>query len=73
MFQRGGTIVPTKERIRRSSILMRRDPYTLFVALDENGQASGKLYTDDNESFEYREGEFILCQLEYKNGRLTSK
>lgn len=52
---------------------MRRDPYTLYVALNENGEASGKLYTDDNESFDYREGEYILTDLQFKNGRLSSK
>lgn len=73
VFQRGGTIVPTKQRIRRSSILMRRDPYTLYVALDENREASGSLYSDDNESYDYRDGEYVLNQLEFKNGRLSSK
>ena len=34
MFQRGGTIVPKKMRVRRASSLMRNDPYTLVVALD---------------------------------------
>jgi alpha-glucosidase (family GH31 glycosyl hydrolase) len=33
---RGGSIIPRKERLRRSSALMRFDPYTLFVALDKN-------------------------------------
>ena len=34
VFQRGGTIIPQKLRIRRSSSLMANDPYTLTVALD---------------------------------------
>lgn len=34
VLQRGGSIVPRKERARRSSSLMVRDPYTLVVALD---------------------------------------
>lgn len=33
MFQKGGTIVPRKDRPRRSSVLMHNDPYTLVVAL----------------------------------------
>lgn len=33
MFQRGGSIIPTKERVRRSSVCMENDPYTLYVAL----------------------------------------
>jgi mannosyl-oligosaccharide alpha-1,3-glucosidase len=31
----GGSIIPRKDRIRRSSQLTIRDPYTLIVALDE--------------------------------------
>jgi len=73
VFQRGGTIVPAKMRIRRSSILMRRDPYTLYVALDEKKEAAGRLYSDDNESYEYRAGAYVYNQLEFKNGRLSSK
>lgn len=34
MFQRGGSIIPKKERARRASSLMSKDPYTLVVALD---------------------------------------
>ncbi|KAI5631088.1 glycosyl hydrolases family 31 domain-containing protein [Phthorimaea operculella] len=36
VYQRGGTIIPRKERVRRSSALMADDPYTLVVALDAN-------------------------------------
>ena len=34
VFQRGGTIIPKKLRVRRASSLMANDPYTLIVALD---------------------------------------
>ena len=47
VYQRGGTIIPKKERVRRSSALMRHDPYTLVVALDRAGRATGTLYIDD--------------------------
>ena len=33
LFQRGGTIIATKQRIRRCSALMHNDPYTLTLAL----------------------------------------
>ncbi|KAK6477682.1 neutral alpha-glucosidase AB [Huso huso] len=33
VFQRGGTIIPRKDRVRRSSECMAGDPYTLYVAL----------------------------------------
>jgi hypothetical protein len=50
-FQRGGSIVPLKLRVRRCSALMKEDPLTLQVALDEAGQAEGSVYTDDEASF----------------------
>ena len=51
VFQRGGTIVPTLQRVRRSSKIMLNDPYTLIVALDEAGKAKGWMYIDDGQSF----------------------
>ena len=36
VFQRGGSIVPYKFRIRRSSSQMDNDPFTLVIALDKN-------------------------------------
>jgi alpha 1,3-glucosidase len=44
---RGGSIVPRKMRLRRSSKLMFYDPYTLVVAPDAYGEAFGNLYLDD--------------------------
>jgi len=73
VFQRGGTIIPRKHRIRRSSVLMHNDPITLHVALDKNGEAEGTLYIDDGQSFEYREGKFIYIQFKYANGNLEAK
>lgn len=34
LFQRGGSIIATKQRIRRCSALMHNDPYTLTLALN---------------------------------------
>ena len=56
MYQRGGTIVPKRERVRRSAALMHQDPVSLVVAPDRDGKAKGRLYLDDGESFKYREG-----------------
>ena len=39
VFQRGGSIIPKRERARRSSTQMKWDPYTLVVALDIQGRA----------------------------------
>ncbi|XP_063910431.1 neutral alpha-glucosidase AB isoform X3 [Zophobas morio] len=35
-FYRGGSIIPRKDRPRRSSSLTHHDPYTLYIALDSN-------------------------------------
>lgn len=51
VYQRGGSIIPRKLRLRRSAKLMKADPYTLFIALDVNKKASGRLYMDDEETF----------------------
>lgn len=56
---RGGSIIPTRERPRRSSTLMKRDPFTLHVALDKTGHARGELYLDDGETYEHQKGHFI--------------
>lgn len=73
VFQRGGTIVPKKERIRRASTLMKNDPYTLIVCLDKQKEANGTLYTDDEQSYEYRTGKYIYLHIEFKNNILSSK
>ena len=38
---------------------MKHDPFTLKVALDQSGSASGELYLDDGESYDHREGNFV--------------
>lgn len=64
VYQRGGSILPRKLRVRRSSMLMQKDPYTLYVALDRELQATGKLYMDDEESFGYtKRDEYALSTL----------
>lgn len=73
VFQRGGTIIPKKERIRRSSALTHNDPYTLIVAVDRNGSASGTLYIDDGQSFDYRKKKYLYLSLEFKGNKLSSR
>lgn len=68
VFQRGGTIVPIRERPRRSSKLMRDDPITLYVAAELNHErANGTIYLDDGESFNYaKNGEYLYWGFTYK-------
>ncbi|EMD31533.1 glycoside hydrolase family 31 protein [Gelatoporia subvermispora B] len=56
---RGGSIVPTRERPRRASPLMKHDPFTLRVALSTTGTARGELYLDEGETFAHQAGQFV--------------
>ena len=63
-YQRGGSIIPRKLRLRRSTMMMKKDPYTLFVALDPFAKATGKLFMDDEESFGYsKRNEYAVAVL----------
>ena len=54
VFQRGGSIVPRKMRVRRSSKLMDADPFTFDIALDNNLSAKGTLFVDDYHTYAYQ-------------------
>ncbi|CCH43501.1 alpha 1,3-glucosidase [Wickerhamomyces ciferrii] len=69
---RGGTITPRKDRVRRSSKLMKYDPYTLVVALDSKGDAKGTLYIDDGETFDYENGDYLYINFEVSNNEIKS-
>ena len=56
LFMRGGSIIPTRERPRRASPLMHRDPFTLRIALDSSLTAHGELYLDDGTTYAYKQG-----------------
>lgn len=56
---RGGSIVPTRERPRRSSPLMKKDPFTLRIALDKSSNARGELYIDDGVSYNHEQGQIV--------------
>jgi len=59
LMMQGGHIIPRKDRPRRSSALMKWDPFTLVVVIGNDGNAEGTLYVDDGESFNYQEGAYI--------------
>ncbi|CAI6307705.1 unnamed protein product [Periconia digitata] len=74
LLMQGGHVIPRRDRPRRSSGLMRYDPFTLVVALDKDGSASGTLYLDDGETFDYQQGAFIHRRFSFDGKRaiLTS-
>ncbi|GMI98099.1 glucosidase 2 alpha, PRIORITY IN SWEET LIFE 5, RADIAL SWELLING 3 [Hibiscus trionum] len=71
-FQRAGTIVPRKDRLRRSSTQMMHDPFTLVIALNSSQEAEGELYLDDGKSFDFKHGAYIHRRFVFSNGHLTS-
>ena len=73
MFLRGGSIIARKSKYRRSTALMKNDPYTLTVAPSASGKAEGFLYVDDGESFDYKNGHKALISFYYDDGKLSAK
>jgi len=74
VYQRGGTIVPRKHRIRRSSALMHDDPITLHIAVNREGKARGSLYIDDGRTFDYKTGgKSIYVEFKFEDEVLTAK
>lgn len=71
-FQRAGSIIPRKDRFRRSSTQMEFDPYTLVVALNSSYEAEGELYVDDGKSYDFKEGAFIHRRFTFSDGRISS-
>tara|TARA_B110001452_G_scaffold197556_1_gene167493 strand:+ start:670 stop:3537 length:2868 start_codon:yes stop_codon:yes gene_type:complete len=73
VFQRGGSVLPRQMRLRRSSAQMGGDPYTLVVAPDATGAASGQLYLDEGDGFGYRDSDaYHLRTYTYGAQALTS-
>jgi len=72
VFQRAGTIVPLRQRARRSTTAMRNDPFTLQIAVGPQGTAAGFLYLDDAHSFKYQRGAYVHRRFSWRDNRLTS-
>lgn len=73
VYQRGGSIIPRKMRVRRSSALMVHDPFTLIVCLDAEGKANGTLFVDDYHTFSYRQGDYLLREFSFDNNEFKSQ
>ncbi|XP_059811360.1 neutral alpha-glucosidase AB isoform X2 [Hypanus sabinus] len=74
VYQRGGTIIARKERVRRSSSCMHNDPYTLYVALDAQNSAEGDLFVDDGHTFNFEtKGEYLHRRFTFARNSLTSR
>lgn len=70
-LMQGGHIIPRRDRPRRSSGLMKYDPFTLIVTLGNSGDAEGTLYLDDGESFDFEQGAYIHRRFQYSGATST--
>ncbi|KAI3631083.1 hypothetical protein MIR68_010573 [Amoeboaphelidium protococcarum] len=60
LLMRAGYTIATRDRVRRSSLLMAKDPYTVTITLNQKRVSLGELYHDDGESFLYAvRGQFV--------------
>eukprot|EP01064_Diplonema_japonicum_P001555 TRINITY_DN11026_c0_g1_i1.p1 TRINITY_DN11026_c0_g1~~TRINITY_DN11026_c0_g1_i1.p1 ORF type:complete len:852 (+),score=114.53 TRINITY_DN11026_c0_g1_i1:222-2777(+) len=74
MYQRGGTIVVTKEKdaATRSTVDLKKVGYRLRVALDPDTQtATGRVYLDDGHTFKYKQGYYNFKLLSFSSRNLT--
>jgi len=69
VLQRGGTVVPRKNRLRRSASQMAKDPFTLIIALDKNQNAHGEIYIDDGDSFDFKTGGYVYQALSFSKNQ----
>jgi alpha 1,3-glucosidase len=73
VYQRGGSILPRKLRLRRSAAMMKTDPYSLYIALDPFKEATGSLYMDDEETFGHeKRAEYAEATFKVIGGSITN-
>ncbi|XP_053239547.1 neutral alpha-glucosidase C isoform X1 [Podarcis raffonei] len=74
VMQRGGTVIPLKTSVGKSTELMLDVPYELRVALDTKESAVGELYLDDGHSFQYlHEKKFLLRNFTFHKNVFSSR
>lgn len=62
---KGGAIIPLGKYIQNTTQYS-TDSLTLIVSLDENGKASGSLYEDSGDGFQYKNGEYLISSFSAK-------
>lgn len=70
-FIKGGSIVPMRSRIKRSSKLTKEEPYLLVIALDSEYKAIGNIYIDDEETYNFEKGKFCLKRFIFQKNQLS--
>jgi len=72
VFIRGGSILLLQTRMRRSSKPMFGDPYTMVVAPDGSGRATGEFYFDDQQTLDHLNGTWHKVQFSYDGENIFS-
>ncbi|XP_054826887.1 neutral alpha-glucosidase C isoform X2 [Eublepharis macularius] len=74
VIQRGGTVIPLKTSVEKSTEWMADVPYELHAALDYKEYATGELYLDDGHSFRYlHEKQFLLRKFTFHENVFSSR
>lgn len=72
VFIKGGnTIFLQKPGL--STLKMEESPFTILIALDENGRSSGSVFIDDGMSFDYKYGRVLIGNICVKDGVVEYK
>ncbi len=69
---KGGVIIPLGKIIENTNQYS-LDTLTLLVSLDENNKASGIVYEDAGDGFQYKKGEYLISKFEAKQTGSTLK
>lgn len=74
VFQRGGSVVPVRTTVGKSTGWMTGAPYGLRVALSAQDSAVGELYLDDGHSFQYlHQNQFLHRKFSFCSSVLTNR
>jgi alpha-glucosidase len=69
---KGGAIIPLGKIIQNTT-QYNLQQVTLLVSLDKNGKASGTLYEDSGDGFQYKKGEYLISGFTAKQVGSTVK
>jgi len=70
LFYRAGEVIPRRDRPRRNTALMAKDPFTLVVTVNKAGTATGDLYIDDGKTFEHKQGKYLWRRISLADKKL---
>lgn len=74
VLQRGGTVIPKYvPGAKNTQCGAGEEGLTIVIAPDTNGNAKGKIYIDDGESFGYERGYFMLSEVRYERKIVTAR